>query len=233
MKKLQHIASSLLLSATVAFAAQTYEVRWQGSLRAVQAGDNTGKVPLEQFKDKKNLYAVGPVAALDGEITAIAGKIYITRVKHGELTTDSNLSTSASFLVWSEVGAWQPSVPLGAKVENYAQFERQIEALASRAGISTSSPFPFKAEGVFESIDYHILVPATHQQSQAGHSDRAKRISAKMADAEIIGFFSKNHEGVFTHKGSVAHLHVLERNGHSGHVDQIGANANVRVSFPQ
>ena len=190
-------------------------------------------MPLQQFKDKKNLYAVGPVADLDGEITAIAGKIYVARVKHGEVKTDSDLSTSASFLVWSEVGAWQAPVRLGAKVENHAQLEKQIEALATKAGIDTSRPFPFKLEGVFEWVDYHILVPITHQQTQAGHSDGAKKISAKMADAEIVGFFSTNHEGVFTHKGSVAHLHVVERNGNSGHVDEIGASANVRVALPR
>jgi acetolactate decarboxylase len=190
-------------------------------------------VLLQQFKDKKNLYAVGPVAELDGEITAIAGKIYIARVKDGKVITDSDLSTSASFLVWSEVGAWQPPVPLGARIEDPAQLERQIEALARKAGIDTSNPFPFKVEGVFEWIEYHVLVPITHQQTQAGHSDAEKKLSSKMADAEIVGFFSKNHEGVFTHKGSLAHLHVVERNGNSGHVDEIRASANVRLSFPQ
>ena len=101
-------------------------MRWQGSLRAVHGGDVSGKVPLQQFKDKKNLYAVGPVAELDGEITAIAGKIYIARVKDGKVTTDSDLSTSASFLVWSEVGAWQQSVLLGARIENHAQLEKYV-----------------------------------------------------------------------------------------------------------
>jgi acetolactate decarboxylase len=234
MKKLRQIASILLLSVSAVFAAATtYDVRWQGSLQVVHGGDVSGKVSLQQFKGKKNLYAVGPVAELDGEITVIAGKIYIARVKHGELTTESDFSTSASFLVWSEVAAWQAPVPLGAKIENHAQFEKQIEALASKAGIDTSNPFPFKLEGVFERVDYHVLVPKTHQQAQAGHSDGAKKVSLRMADAEIVGFFSKNHQGVFTHKGSVAHLHVVERNGNSGHVDQIGASANVRVSFPQ
>ena len=235
MKDLQLTASILLLSASAVFAAATttYDVRWQGSLRAVHGGDVSGKVPLQQFKDKKNLYAVGPVADLDGEITAIRGRIYIARVKHGKITTDSDLSTSASFLVWSEVGAWLPPVPLGAKVVTHAQLEKQIETLATKTGIDTSRPFPFKLEGVFDLVDYHVLVPKTHQQAQAGHSNGAKKISAKMVDAEIVGFFSKHHEGVFTHKGSVAHLHVVERNGNSGHVDQIGASTNIRLSFPQ
>lgn len=234
MKKLQLIASIFALCVSTVFAAAaTYTVLWQGSLRAMHGGDVSGKVSLRQFADKKNLYAVGPVADLDGEITAIAGKFYISRVKHGEVIADGNLSTSASFLVWSEVDRWKQSIPLGTRTTGHAQLETQIEALATKAGIDTSKPFPFKLEGVLEAVDYHILVPNTHPQIQASHSDGAKKITATNAEAEIIGFFSKNHQGVFTHKGSFMHLHVVVHNGYSGHVDEISAAASVRVFFPQ
>lgn len=235
MKKTQLAASILLaLSVSVVFAAATsYTVFWQGSLREVHGGDVSGKVPLLQFAGKQNLYAVGPAADLDGEVTAIGGKIYIARVRHGDVRTDGDLSTMASFLVWAEVPAWKPAVQLGTRTNSHAQLEKQIEALAIKAGIDTSKPFPFKMEGVFDSVDYHILVPKKHQQVQAGHGDGAKKVSARSADAEIIGFFSRNHEGVFTHKGSFAHLHVVERNGNSGHVDEISASQNIRVFFPQ
>jgi hypothetical protein len=87
-------------------AAGSYSVSWQGALSAVHGGDVSGKVPLQQFSESKNIYAVGPVAGLDGEITAIDSKFHIARVKPGKIKTDSDLSTTASFLVWSEVSAW-------------------------------------------------------------------------------------------------------------------------------
>ena len=235
MKRFQLATAILVLSTSTVFATPTtYTVFWQGTLQAAHGGDASGKVTLQQFAGKQNLYAVGPVAELGGEITVIAGKFYIARVKHGEVKTDSNLSTSASFLVWSEVTSWKPPVSLGAKAGNLAQLEKQIEVLATKAGVDTSKPFPFKLEGVLDSVDYHVLVPKTHQQAQAGHSDGTKKISGKNSDAEIIGFFSKNHEGVFTHKGSFIHLHVIERhNGYSGHVDEISAGPGVQVLLPQ
>ena len=49
----------------------------------------------------------------------------------------------------------------------------------------------------------------------------------------IIGFFSKNHGGVFTHMGSMTHLHVLDNNGRSGHVDAIAFDSKAMVMFPQ
>lgn len=235
MKLLQFMPLTLAMLAPAAFAlaATAYTVSWEGSLRAVHGGDVSGKVPLQQFAGKKNLYALGPVAGLDGEITAAAGKFYIARVAHGDVKTDSNLSASASFLVWSEVSAWQPAVPLGIDTETHAQLEKQIEALATKAKMDMSKPFPFKLEGVLGSVDYHVLIPKTRQPGQTGHGDGAKKFSAKNTDATVIGFFSKKHEGVFTHRGSTAHLHVIESNGSSGHVDEISAHAGLRVSFPQ
>lgn len=224
MKKTQLTASA---------ATGSYSVSWQGALRAVHGGDVSGKVPLQQFSERKNIYAVGPVAELDGEITAIDGKFHIARVKHGEIKTDSDLSTTASFLVWSEVSAWKRPVVLSERVDNHAQLEKQIEFLAAKEGVDTTKPFPFIIEGIVESVDYHILVPKKPHQADSGHRDSAKKISSRDVAAKVIGFFSKNHEGVFTHRGSAAHLHILESNGYSGHVDEIVLNAEARVSFPQ
>lgn len=214
-------------------ADATYGVQWQGALRAVHGGDTSGKAPLQPFAGKPNLYAVGPAAGLDGEVTVLAGIFHITRVRGGEIKTDSDLSASASFLVWAEVAAWQPPMPLGVKTDNHAQLEKHIEALALKAGIDTRKPFPFRLEGTFNSVDYHVLTPPANPAAGAAHNDSAKKIALKNAEVEVIGFYSKNHQGVFTHKGSHAHLHVVERNGHGGHVDEISAGAAVRISFPQ
>jgi acetolactate decarboxylase len=218
---------------TASAAPRSYSVSWQGALRAVHGGDVSGKVPLQQFFERKNIYAVGPVAELDGEITAIDGKFHIARVKHGEIKTDEDLSTTASFLVWSEVSAWKQPVDLGKKVGNHAELEKQIEFLAVKEGVDTTNPFPFIIEGIIESVDYHILVPKKSHQAESSHIDSAKKISSKGVAAKIIGFFSKNHEGIFTHRGSAAHLHIIESNGYSGHVDEIVLNPEARVSFPQ
>ncbi len=227
------LAVALFCVSAAAADSPAYTVRWQGSLRAVHGGDVAGKVPLPPFAGRQNLYAVGPVADMDGELTAMAGKIYIARVQDGDVKTSGTLPASASFLVWADVAAWKPPVPLGVIAPTHAQLEKRIEALAASAGIDTSQPFPFKLEGNLASVDYHVVVPKPSSSSPGGHSDGAKNLSAKNVEAEVIGFFSKHHEGVFTHRGSFAHLHVVERNGHSGHVDEISAGAEVRVSFPQ
>ena len=44
----------------------------------------------------------------------------------------------------------------------------------------------------------------------------------KNQEAEIIGFFSTNHEGVFTHHDSNIHLHLITKDlSMMGHLDEI------------
>ena len=61
----------ICLVSTALAVSENYNVSWEGTLKAVHHGDVSGKVSLQEFSAKKNLYAVGPVAELDGEITVI------------------------------------------------------------------------------------------------------------------------------------------------------------------
>lgn len=230
MKKIT-ISLSFALLASVAFAS-TFAVQWGGSLRAVHGGDTTGKVNLEQFKDAKNLFAVGPVAELGGEITVINGVVNISRVRHDAIVNDKDMSTQASFLVWSDVKEWGSPIDLSAPVASLSDIDKLIEALATKNGLDTGKPFPFVIEGNFANLKYHVLVPK--KSAHGGqHTDNAKNVELKNTNLKIVGFYSKNHEGVFTHKGSLTHLHAVEANGNSGHVDDLVITESVKVSFPK
>ncbi len=210
-----------------------YSVSWQGTQREFHHGDVSGKVPLQQFSGTSNLYAVGPVAGLDGEITVIDSNFYISRIRHGEIKTDSDLTTVAGFLVWSEAPEWKPPITLGESADTHPQLENLIETLAVKEGIDTSKPFPFIVEGMVQSVAYHILAPRTSDSAGSDPRHSSKKVSLTNAPVKILGFFSKEHGGVFTHMGSRAHLHVLENNGHTGHVEKISVGPEVLVLFPQ
>ncbi|MFZ1342135.1 hypothetical protein [Thiothrix eikelboomii] len=239
MKKAYYYAMLLSVSSSIWLTAHAsaYTVNWQGALKAVHSGDTSGKVDLQTFANKTNLYALGPVADLDGEITVIADSFSIARVREGSIKTDHDLDTQASFLVWAEVAAWQQPTSLSEKVENLSQLQTLVEEQAKKAGIDTSQPFPFLLEGLIPSVEYHVLAPKTqpqgHNTQQDNHTAAAKNISAENTKAKILGFFSKTHQGVFTHRDSFIHLHILEDNGSSGHIDALAVNADTRITFPQ
>ena len=53
-------------------------------------------------------------------------------------------------------------------------------------------------------------------------------------DVEILGFFSKQHEGVFTHNGSNTHMHFRTDDvSLAGHVDGIFLGENMTLKLPK
>ena len=122
---------------------------------------------------------------------------------------------------------------LGKSVDGQEQLEEMIETLAGASGIDDARPFPFIVDGTVKSVDYHILSPKTADSSATDHRSSAKTLTSKDVPVRVVGFFSRNHGGVFTHMGSKSHLHVLDSNGHSGHVDAISFNSEAMVFFPR
>ncbi len=223
-------------SAAAVAAAVAYQVEWKGQLRDTHGGDVSGKVSLAELPRTPLLYAVGPVADLGGEITVIDGRLHLARVEHGMLKTSAEYDGRASFLVWATIPQWQEAVPLGTPAASPAELENLIEAKARRAGLDVDKPFPFMLRGPLASVKYHVLRPTQTQDRHAAatsHTDSALNLRASGAGGTIIGFFSKKHEGVFTHGGSYAHLHVLLADGNSGHVDEIELGPDVELLLPR
>ena len=221
------------LVSTALAGSENYKVLWEGTLKAVHHGDVSARVSLQEFSNIKHLYAVGPVAELDGEITVIDSNFHIARVRHGEVKTDNDLNTSASFLVWSEAPSWRSPIMLGESADDQDHLEKLIDSLATEKGIDTTKPFPFMIDGTAKSVEYHILAPKASNSAASDHRSNAKTITLKDVPVKILGFFSKNHGGIFTHMGSMTHLHILDNNGHSGHVDSIAFDSKSMVLFPQ
>ena len=122
---------------------------------------------------------------------------------------------------------------LGENAKSQDHLEKLLETLATENGIDIFKPFPFMIEGKVKSVDYHILAPMRTNTDASDHRGNAKTITLKDVPARIIGFFSKNHGGIFTHMGSMTHLHIIVNNGQSGHVDVIALESKAMVSFPQ
>jgi acetolactate decarboxylase len=229
----------LLIAAfgTAALAgAAAFRVEWKGALRDTHGGDTRANVRLADLPRSAGLYAVGPVAGLAGEVTIVDGKLLLAEVEHGKIKPSSDYSKGASFLVWANVPQWRAAVPAGASIGSQAELEKLIEAKAREAGLDVEQPFPFLLKGNFDNVKYHVVRPP---QGGAGHgsaaspSDSALNAEATRTSATIVGFFSRNHEGVFTHRGSHAHLHVVLQSGDSGHVDELAFGPDVLLILPR
>lgn len=208
-----------------------YRVHWQGALRDFHHGDVRGRVPLDSLANWHSLYAVGPLAELEGEVTVIDGRWSVTRVEGGSLVTEPVPQGQAGFLVWSEVPQWQAPVVLDQPIEGLHELERVIERLARDQGVDTERPFPFLISEAVADLSVHVLAPS--DAAGAGHLDSALIATRDGETVTLIGFFSQQHAGVFTHAGSRIHVHARLADGHAGHVDRIQLKAPVRLSLPE
>ncbi|MEE4331630.1 MAG: hypothetical protein V2J10_12240, partial [Wenzhouxiangella sp.] len=207
-----------------------YRVHWEGSLRAVHHGDLRGRVPLASLADWPALHAIGPLAGRGGEVTVIDGQWYLTRVEEEVMVTESVPGGEASFLVWSEVRQWQEPITVEDSIATLGELDQLIDVLAQYHGIDTLRPFPFRITKAGADLTFHVLAPST--EPGAGHLDSALVQRREAEPVTLVGFFSRDHAGVFTHRGSRIHVHARLSDGHGVHVDRLALAAPFQLELP-
>jgi len=199
-------------------------------------GQSAATVTLEAMLPNPDLYAVGALADLAGEITVVGGKVYLSYPEGETARTEmpSRPSAGAALLVASAVPAWS-GVPTHHRIR-FEELEAEIAALAAAMGMSLDTRFPFLIEGEVEDLQWHVIDGARLAAGGNSHEDhRAAAANAKLerASATLVGFYSRSDQGVFTHMGSNTHIHcVLGSPLASGHVDHVVIPEGTTVRFP-
>ncbi len=229
--------SCLVLASCVAPVPWDEEVQAYGALRAMFHEDQTGPmVNLSQLLPAPDLYGVGALADLAGEVTIVGGKTYLS-YPDGDTARTEIVSTSdeaATLLVVTGVPAWR-AIVTEAPIR-FEEIGEKIGELASAAGMDVDRRLPFLLEGEFEDLQWHVIDGRRLAAGGTSHEDHlgsAVKLKRDRASATLIGFYSKNDQGVFTHMGSVTHVHcVLEEPLSAGHVDHVIIPAGTTVKFP-
>ena len=213
-------------------------VQTHGALRAMLHEGQTGAtVTLDKILPNPNVYALGALADLSGEITVVGGKAYLARPDGTDATrTETALQTNAAatLLVVSQVPAWH-----GIVTERPIRFEELDEAiatLATAAGMNIDERFPFLMEGSFDDLQWHVIDGHRLTSGADSHQDHmAGAIKTRLdrASGTLVGFYSANDMGVFTHMGSRTHIHcALDEPLATGHVDHVIIPVGTTVKFP-
>lgn len=201
-----------------------FNIRHYGHFqKMVQNKDVAGTTDLKTAISAPNMYAVGALAGGAGEITLLNSQVWLAYGKDGldKTTTTIPQGEEALLLVTAEVETWQEVVvPKEMSEEELHQF---IVDQAAAHEIDPSAPFPFLLEGHFD-LEWHV-VNGPNPDFQ-GHGGPPFLIQVKetveQKAATIIGFYSADIQGVFTHPGESWHLHVLfAEEEKAGHVDKL------------
>ena len=101
---------------------------------------------------------------------------------------------------------------------------QQLEAYLDQITKISKQPFALKLTGIVETATVHIVnVPkGTKVSSPVEAPQGQKNFKLTNEQSEIVGFFSTEHKGIFTHHNSFLHMHLMTVNKDKmGHLDEV------------
>lgn len=187
-------------------------------------GRRESRFDLRRLRGTPRLFGIGPIEGLTGEVTIIDGRPSLSRVgADGSVKVSQSFDAGVPFLVWAKVtGQWQPQL-MPIDVRDYSDLERFVGAAAERAGLTGA--FPFTVTGRPARIGYHIVnapLGSRHPTGAEAHKGIQAHFGLEGEPATLVGFYSREHHGVFTPMNSNMHVHMQTAdNTRSGHVEAV------------
>jgi len=201
---------------------ETYsDIKIVGAMKNVMwKGELGSSIDLDTISDKNGLYGLGPVSYLTGELLINNGKSYVSKVtSDSTMIVEKSFNTSAPFFVYGNVTEWN-EIDLPAEIKTIQNLEKFIDDKTT----DFKRPFTFKLIGQVSNAIIHIqnLPKGTKVSSPDEAHQGQTNYNIENEDAEIIGFFSTEHKGVFTHHDSYLYMHLITKDeSKMGHLDEL------------
>lgn len=240
MNKLTHIIVSAIVIIFVSSCRnsdkkeQVIDVKYVGALRTIMSGNIQPVISINELSNKENLYALGAVENLKGEIQIFDSQLSNSFVLDSSLQINDSYKLKASLLVYAEVEEWESFQIKNSKAKN--DLEEQIFEIATNSGINVEKPFPFLLKGTVSSIDWHVIDwkkgDTVHNHKK--HKESGLNGTLEDREVQIIGFYSTKHKTIFTHHTTNMHLHFkTDDNTIAGHVDDLFLNKGITLKLPK
>src|SRR5690606_1445105 len=199
----------------------TNEVKIVGEMRNVMwKGQLGGNIDLDTIANKTNLYGLGPVEYLRGEILIIDGRAYkSTVVSDSTMKVEATYDIKAPFFGYANISQWSEEV-LPDSVQTIQQLERYLDAITQ----SSPRPFMFKLSGTVEEAIIHVVnLPEGSKVSSPEEAHQGQvNYELKNEPADIVGFFSTGHRDVFTHHVTYLDMLLITKDlQQMGHLDEV------------
>ena len=239
-KKSKYVSTLFLLLITISCSSDkketaNFKVEYNGALKnAMQKGDLSAKVNLQEFKDTPNFYALGAFENLKGEIQLFNSESFNTSVVDSVLTFDKSYNQKATLLVYASVSKWN-SIKIPDSIITNKQLENYIAIAAKEQHLKVDEPFPFLIEGVAKSFDWHVInwKDGDTEHSHQKHINSGLHGTIKENEVTVLGFYSDSHHAIFTHHTTNIHMHVKTMdNKIVGHLDGITLGENMVLKLP-
>jgi acetolactate decarboxylase len=203
-------------------ASAMRNVMWKGELGPA--------IQLDTIRQQEGLYGLGPLTYLRGELLIKDGKKYVSRViSDTSMLVEQAPNLAAPFFVYTHVKEWE-TVALPDSIRDIPS----LEAFLDQQSQDRKRPFAFKLKGKVKEAKIHIQnLPegSTVSSPKEAHQGQTN-YPLKNEAVEIIGFFSTEHQGIFTHHDSFVHLHLITQDEKwMGHLDEVSFKARNMTLF--
>lgn len=209
-----------------------------GSVHEVMMeGSVDGKVGLGEVATGDGAHGLGALSGLRGEATVIAGETCLAypdgpdriRVELTRAPTED-----AALFVVANVSAWLP-VPIPRDLA-HGELDGFIGEAARSRGWDGARAFPFVIEGPVRRLAWHVVDGSRLGDGAGGHGahlEASVRGELTGGSPVMVGFYSTQHQGVFTHHGAASHIHFIDRARRvCGHVDDVGVGSGAVLRLP-
>lgn len=209
-------------------------VKISGAMRNVmRKGELFATIDLDSLADKSHLYGMGPVEYLTGELTVINGRSFkSTILSNGEMKVEETFNVKAPFFGYTQINSWK-EIALPDSVHTIVQLENFLNATTT----DRSRPYFFKLEGKISLAKIHVVnLPKGSKVSSPEEAHVGQAVfSIKNKNADVIGFFSTQHQTIFTHHSTFVHMHLITKDLlQMGHVDDLTIDSKrVKLFLPE
>lgn len=213
----------------------TWKVENAGAMREMfETGNVAGKTEISKIISQKNLYAVGPLENLSGEIMIWNGKVLTSFMNDKSVKVETNPNAKAVFFVWANVEKWCEII-VPNTIKTYDELEEFIAESAEKFNLNSAEPFPFLLKGKFQSVEWHINDYKSDgtKLTREKHDLLKYKSKSENTKLEMLGFYSPKHQGVFTHHTRTTHIHTTDKKkSFIGHVDDLKIGEKVKLFLP-
>lgn len=212
------------LSEPVKIIGEMKNVMWKGEL--------DGNIHLDTITNKTHLYGLGPIEYLRGEILILDGKAYRSTVVTEEIMqVEESYDLKAPFFAYTHISQWREQT-LPDSVETMRQLEQYLDQVTQ----SALRPFMFRLSGTVEEALIHVVNLPEGSAVSSPEEAHQGQVDYKINDrqSDILGFFSTEHQTIFTHHDTFLHMHLITADRQMmGHLDDVVfAKGSMKLHLP-
>jgi acetolactate decarboxylase len=188
--------------------------------KVMHEGDLSSTIDLDTISEKQYLCGLGALENMTGEILVLDGISYYSTIKEDQqMQVNESFSIKAPFFAYTHVQRWQ-EVVLSDSIFTLSQLENFMDQVTQKF----TRPYFFRVITTVDSAQIHVLnLPKGTKINSPEDAHRGqKTFVIRDKEVDLVGFFSTQHQGIFTHHDTFLHLHLITHDRKQmGHLDSI------------